>query len=147
MDRRRGRPVGSFLTVAVADPGQGLFGLPDHFGPGGFVAQPGFGPRQPAPVTTVGPLWFRKMDRNGDDDLSPAEWLGRPEDFQRIDLDGDGLISPEEAEKAGAAPEGEGQGLRRHKKRPRRCSPAPGARPIVPAPLTSRCPGSGCRRW
>jgi Ca2+-binding EF-hand superfamily protein len=49
-----------------------------------------------------GPLWFRKMDRNGDGDISPREFLGTPEDFRRIDLDGDGLIDAQEAEKAAA---------------------------------------------
>ncbi len=47
-----------------------------------------------------GPLWFRKMDRNGDGDVSWREWLGSEEDFRKIDTDGDGLISAEEAEKA-----------------------------------------------
>jgi Ca2+-binding EF-hand superfamily protein len=49
-----------------------------------------------------GPLWFRKMDRNGDGDVSRKEFLGTEEEFQRMDLDGDGLISAEEAEKADA---------------------------------------------
>src|SRR5262249_27833 len=49
-----------------------------------------------------GPLWFRKMDRNGDGDVSPREFLGSPEDFKKIDADGDGLISAEEAERADA---------------------------------------------
>ncbi len=49
-----------------------------------------------------GPLWFRKMDRNGDGDVSRREWLGSMEDFKKIDTDGDGLISAEEAEKADA---------------------------------------------
>ena len=47
-----------------------------------------------------GPLWFRKMDRNGDGDVSPAEFLGSPEEFKKLDLDDDGLISREEAERA-----------------------------------------------
>jgi Ca2+-binding EF-hand superfamily protein len=47
-----------------------------------------------------GPVWFRKMDRNGDGDVSRREWLGSMEDFKKIDTDGDGLISLQEAEKA-----------------------------------------------
>ena len=47
----------------------------------------------------AGPLWFRKMDRNGDGDISPREWLGTPEDFKRIDTNGDGLIDAQEAER------------------------------------------------
>jgi Ca2+-binding EF-hand superfamily protein len=45
-------------------------------------------------------VWFRKMDRNRDGDISPREWLGTVEDFRKLDADGDGLISPEEAERA-----------------------------------------------
>ncbi len=51
------------------------------------------------PVPARGPLWFRKMDLNGDGDISPREWLGTPELFKQIDEDGDGLISVEEAER------------------------------------------------
>jgi Ca2+-binding EF-hand superfamily protein len=47
-----------------------------------------------------GPLWFRKMDRNGDGDVSQAEFLGTAEQFQRLDADGDGLIDAAEAERA-----------------------------------------------
>ena len=38
------------------------------------------------------------MDRNGDGYVSRREWLGPEELFHKLDADGDGLISPEEAE-------------------------------------------------
>src|SRR5262249_22395429 len=47
-----------------------------------------------------GPLWFRKMDRNGDGDVSATEFLGTRAQFRRIDTDGDGLIDATEAERA-----------------------------------------------
>jgi Ca2+-binding EF-hand superfamily protein len=43
------------------------------------------------------PLWFTKMDRNNDGDLSPSEFLGTEEEFRMLDADGDGLISIAEA--------------------------------------------------
>jgi Ca2+-binding EF-hand superfamily protein len=64
-----------------------------------FAARNRAGPRI---VRTAGPLWFRKMDRNRDGDVSRREFLGTDEDFKRIDTDGDGLIDAHEAEKADA---------------------------------------------
>jgi Ca2+-binding EF-hand superfamily protein len=48
----------------------------------------------------VGPPWFRKMDRNRDGDVSRREFLGTHEQFDRLDRDHDGLLSPGEAEAA-----------------------------------------------
>ena len=38
-------------------------------------------------------------DRNNDGDVSLREWLGTEEEFRRMDADGDGLISADEAER------------------------------------------------
>jgi hypothetical protein len=51
-----------------------------------------------------GPAWFRAMDRNGDGDVSRREFAGTDADFRRLDADGDGLISPDEAERAKPKP-------------------------------------------
>jgi Ca2+-binding EF-hand superfamily protein len=59
-------------------------------------------PRRPSPASSIArsqeaaPNWFRNMDRNGDGDVSPREFLGPLEDFQKLDSDRDGLISPAE---------------------------------------------------
>ncbi len=47
---------------------------------------------------STGPLWFRKMDRNNDGDLTPQEFIGSPETFEKLDANGDGLIDVDEAE-------------------------------------------------
>src|SRR5262249_17231369 len=51
------------------------------------------------PMPTVGPQWFRKMDRNADGDVSRREFLGSDQKFRQMDTDGDGLISLGEAER------------------------------------------------
>jgi Ca2+-binding EF-hand superfamily protein len=54
----------------------------------------------PRPRPTSGPGWFRKMDRNHDGDVTPREFLGTREQFDRLDRDHDGLLSPDEAKEA-----------------------------------------------
>ena len=49
---------------------------------------------------TSGPFWFQRMDRNRDGDVSQREFLGSPATFQRLDVDGDGLLTGDEAEMA-----------------------------------------------
>jgi Ca2+-binding EF-hand superfamily protein len=53
--------------------------------------------RRPNASGPAAPLWFTKMDRNNDGDISPSEFLGSEEEFRMLDADGDGLISAEEA--------------------------------------------------
>ncbi|HVX12870.1 MAG TPA: EF-hand domain-containing protein [Pirellulales bacterium] len=48
----------------------------------------------------TGPIWFQRMDRNNDGDLTWNEFLGPREVFHRLDRDADGLVDPKEAEKA-----------------------------------------------
>jgi Ca2+-binding EF-hand superfamily protein len=52
------------------------------------------------PRTPVGPIWFQRMDRNNDGDLTWKEFLGPRHVFDELDADHDGLIDPREAEKA-----------------------------------------------
>jgi Ca2+-binding EF-hand superfamily protein len=51
---------------------------------------------------SAGPAWYRSMDRNGDGFVSRSEFIGTKEQFDRLDLNRDGLIDPVEAETAGA---------------------------------------------
>lgn len=55
----------------------------------------------------VGPIWFQRMDRNSDGDLTydsrtsyGGEFLGPREAFHLLDADGDGLVDAQEAERA-----------------------------------------------
>lgn len=50
-----------------------------------------------------GPLWFRKMDRNRDGDVSVREFLGTQAQFKKLDKDGDGLLDASEADATGDA--------------------------------------------
>ena len=67
------------------------------FGPSEqLVAQsPAFQQRRP-----TGPIWFQRMDRNNDGDLTWNEFLGPRDVFDKLDIDNDGLIDPQEAAKA-----------------------------------------------
>jgi Ca2+-binding EF-hand superfamily protein len=79
-----------------------------HRGPGRNNQDPGrafvdayFTPGEQGTGTVAkgrGPVWFQKMDRNHDGDVSRKEFLFGDELFREIDTDGDGLISVEEAE-------------------------------------------------
>jgi hypothetical protein len=50
-----------------------------------------------AGLASQGPGWFRKMDRNGDGDVSRREFLGSRDQFDNLDRDHDGLIAADEA--------------------------------------------------
>jgi Ca2+-binding EF-hand superfamily protein len=75
-------------------------------GDSGFAGNVVVAPRRvmmggaPPPEPAAGPVWFRKMDRNRDGDVSRREFLGTDEEFRRIDTNGDGLISAAEAARA-----------------------------------------------
>src|SRR5205823_501092 len=69
----------------------------DNLGGVFAISTGGFMGSAPQPQRKEGPLWFRKMDRNRDGDVSRREFLGTDEQFRQIDKDGDGLISAREA--------------------------------------------------
>jgi Ca2+-binding EF-hand superfamily protein len=64
---------------------------------GGLVLLRPAGSRPPPARSQSGPLWFRKMDRNHDGDVSTREFLGSREDFERLDANRDSLIDAKEA--------------------------------------------------
>ncbi len=74
-------------------------GVDERVGPETFVHYTTLASQSRSPSS--GPLWFRKMDRNNDGDLSPAEFIGPRAKFDRLDADGDGLVDRDEAEAAG----------------------------------------------
>ncbi len=61
------------------------------------MSRPPLNPATPTPDRRSGPGWFRRMDRNGDGDVSGREFLGGLALFDRLDRNRDGLISTREA--------------------------------------------------
>jgi Ca2+-binding EF-hand superfamily protein len=64
--------------------------------------EPGFLPRR-----------LKQADANGDGVIEKGEWQGRPEIFAKLDANGDGRITEEEAKKAAAALGGGGRWMDR----------------------------------
>jgi Ca2+-binding EF-hand superfamily protein len=86
------------LSVGLGGAGFDRFGGRGTFSPSGI-------PLLELDWTPPGLSWFFAMDRNHDGEVSWREFLGRREDFRRLDTDGDGVISIEEALKARKLPE------------------------------------------
>jgi Ca2+-binding EF-hand superfamily protein len=76
-----------------------------HVGPQRATAsrRPRYGPMktQSQPPPSPGPVWFQKMDRDHDGEVSLREFLGPLSVFRRLDANGDGRIDLHEAESAG----------------------------------------------
>jgi Ca2+-binding EF-hand superfamily protein len=85
----------SISRAAIKPHGQIMFGRASQV----VFVQPRSVLNPPAiPTQTRGPIWYRKMDRNGDGDISRREFLGAKELFDRMDANHDDMISFEEAE-------------------------------------------------
>jgi len=61
------------------------------------------GPNQTGTQTerTSGPIWFRKMDKNRDGEVSQREFLGELSEFKKIDRNADGYLDLNEAVQTG----------------------------------------------
>ncbi len=57
----------------------------------------------PAETERPNPEWFTAMDTNRDGEISQREFLGTPDQFQRLDRDTDGFLGPREARSARGA--------------------------------------------
>ncbi len=55
-----------------------------------------------APTASRGPVWFQRWDRNNDGDITWREFLGPRDAFDKLDVDGDGMIDSQEAARAGS---------------------------------------------
>ncbi|HET6328200.1 MAG TPA: hypothetical protein VFG04_26185 [Planctomycetaceae bacterium] len=55
---------------------------------------------EPKPAPAEGPIWFQKMDRNHDGEVSLREFLGPISVFRRLDTNGDGRLDLREAQSA-----------------------------------------------
>jgi Ca2+-binding EF-hand superfamily protein len=84
------------VTRAVMQPQVSLRLLPAglaNYDP--TTTPPGMQPERPRPT---GPVWFQRMDKNNDGDVSRAEFLGSDEAFAKLDANKDDLISLAEAD-------------------------------------------------
>ena len=79
------------FRIEIQRGGVGLFGRVDR-------------PSTETPAALIkppsGPIWFQRMDRNGDGDLTWDEFLGPRDVFHQLDADQDNLIDESEAKKA-----------------------------------------------